>query len=75
MSQHHVGKWSITCRDDGRVVIANNLVSNVYDALTLSTAASGFKVGTAAGTHDDTIVTRYELVHIRDVVIAEYFTN
>lgn len=75
MVKHHIGKWLVTCRDDGRVVIANDYVSNVYDALTLSTAVNGFKVGTAVGTHDDTIVTRYELAGIRDVVIAEYFTN
>ena len=75
MVQHHVGKWLVTCRDDGRVVIANNLVSNVYDALTLSNTISAFTVGTALNAYDDTIVTRYELTHIRDVVVAEYFTN
>jgi hypothetical protein len=75
MVKHHVGKWVVTCRDDGRVVIANEHVSNVYDALSLANTDGSFTVGTRIDAYDDVIVTRYELVHIRNVVIDEYFTN
>ena len=75
MVQHQVGRWSVTCRDDGRVVIANASISNTFNAQTILNTNRPFTVATQIAQYSDVIVNRDELASIRDVVIATYFTN
>jgi hypothetical protein len=75
MVKHQVGRWSVTCRDDGNVVISNASISNTFSAQTLVNTDRPFTVATQLASYSDVIVNREELAGIRDVVIAEYFTN
>ena len=75
MVQHQVGRWSVTCRDDGNVVISNASISNTFNAQTILSTNRPFTVATQIAQYSDVIVNRDELSGIRDIVVAEYFTN
>jgi hypothetical protein len=75
MVKHQVGRWSVTCRDDGNVVISNASISNTFNAQTILSTNRPFTVATQIAQYSDVIVNRDELAGIRDVVVAEYFTN
>ena len=75
MVKHQVGRWSVTCRDDGNVIISNASISNTFNAQTILNTNRPFTVATQIAQYSDVIVNRDELASIRDVVIATYFTN
>ena len=75
MVKHQVGRWSVTCRDDGNVVISNASVSNTFSAQTLVNVNRPFTVATQISRYSDVIVNRDELAGIRDVVSDVYFTH
>ena len=75
MNTYTVGEWSVTCRDDGNVIIASGTVSNTYHAQTILSGNAPIIVGTAIGTYSEVIVNRDDLSGIRAVVVREYFTD
>lgn len=75
MVQHQVGRWSVTCKDDGNVVIGNANVSNTFNAQTLVNVNRPFTVATQLASYSDVIVNREELAVIRSIVSDVYFTH